>query len=166
MLLCAFSERNIFSMLYQQLLARFRVTSLLRLTLLHMGLLDELITGFVVVGLPLLRDQLGLTYAQVGLLFSAGALSAMILEPIINLMSDRSSKRWWILGGLLILAADFALAGNVRSFGWLLFVFILMYPAIAKGVVLAEGPLFHRAQEVGACRRTPWTCVKMTGLVT
>ena len=150
-------------MLYQQLLARFRGTSLLRLILLHMGLLDELITGFVVVGLPLLRDQLGLTYAQVGLLFSAGALSAMILEPIINLMSDCSSKRWWILGGLLIVAADFALAGNIHSFGWLLFVFILMYPAIGTGVGLAEAALIDSAPGDGARTMTRWTLMSSIG---
>src|SRR5258706_15036097 len=150
-------------MLYRQLLARLRGTSLLRLILLHMGLLDELITGFVVVGLPLLRDQLGLTYAQVGLLFSAGALSAMILEPIINLMSDRSSKRWWILVGLLILAADFVLAGNVHSFGWLLFVFILLYPAIGTGVGLAEAALIDGAPDDGARTMTRWTLMSSIG---
>lgn len=150
-------------MLYQQLLARFRGTSLLHLILLHMGLLDELITGFVVVGLPLLRDQLGLTYAQVGLLFSAGALSAMILEPIINLMSDRGSKRWWILGGLFILAADYALAGNARSFGWLLFVFIVMYPAIGTAVGLAEAALIDAAPGDGTRTMTRWTLMSSIG---
>src|SRR5438270_12489425 len=125
-------------MLYQHLVTRFRQTSLLRLTLLHMGLLDELITGFPIVGLPLLRDQLGLTYAQVGLLFSAGALSSMIIEPIINLISDRHSKRWWILGGLLVLAACYALLGNVHSFGWLVFAFIVLYPAVGAAVELSQ----------------------------
>src|SRR5579884_3526144 len=119
-------------MFNSHIVSRFRNLSPLRLILLSMGLFDELMTGFLIVGMPLLRDQLGLTYAQVGLLFSAGAISSMILEPIINLVSDRGSKRWWILGGLLVLACDFALAGTIRSFGWLLFVFIVLYPAMAQ----------------------------------
>ena len=150
-------------MLYQHLVARFRQASLLRLTLLHMGLLDELITGFPIVGLPLLRDQLGLTYAQVGLLFSAGAISSMIIEPIINLVSDRSSKRWWILGGLLILAATYALLGSVRSFAGLLFVFILLYPAVGTAVELSQAALIDSAPDDGARTMTRWTLMSSIG---
>jgi predicted MFS family arabinose efflux permease len=84
---------------------RFRQVSLLPSVLLSMGLLDEVVTGFPVVGLPLLRDQFGLSYEQVGVLFGMSALCGMILDPIINLLSDRSSKRWWVLAGLLGLAA-------------------------------------------------------------
>ncbi|HEX6483497.1 MAG TPA: MFS transporter [Ktedonobacteraceae bacterium] len=150
-------------MLYQHFVTRFRQTSFLRLTLLNMGLLDELITGFPIVGLPLLRDQLGLTYAQVGLLFSAGALSSMILDPIINLVSDRSSKRWWILGGLLILAAGYALLGSVRSFGGLLFVFILLYPAGSAAVELSQAALIDSAPNDGAQTMTRWTMMSGIG---
>jgi len=67
---------------------RLRQAIIFRWTLLSMPLLDELISGFPVVGLPLLRDQLGLSYDQVGLLFSVGALSGMVIEPFINILSD------------------------------------------------------------------------------
>ena len=150
-------------MLYQHLVARFRQTSLLRLVLLQMGLLDELITGFPIVGLPLLRDQLGLTYAQVGLLFSAGALSSMILEPVMNLISDRSSKRWWILGGLLILAVVYALLGSVRSFAGLVFLFILLYPADGAAVELSQAALIDSAPHDGARTMTRWTLMSSIG---
>src|SRR6185312_769246 len=150
-------------MLYQHLFARFRQASLLRLTLLHMGLLDELIIGFLIVGLPLLRDHLGLTYAQVGLLFSAGALSSMVLEPIINLISDRNSKRWWILGGLLFLAACYALLGNVRSFGWLVFAFIVLYPAVDAAVGLSQAALIDSAPDDSARTMTRWTLMSGIG---
>ncbi len=145
------------------IVSRFRNFLPLRLILLSMGLFDELITGFLVVGLPLLRDQLGLTYAQVGLLFSAGAISSMILEPIINLVSDRGSKRWWILGGLLVLACDFAQAGTIRSFGWLLFVFIVLYPAIGTAVGLSEAALIDSAPGDGMRTMTRWTLMSSIG---
>lgn len=145
------------------LVSRLRQLSPLRLTLLSMALLDELITGFPFVGLPLLRDQLGLTYTQVGLLFSVGAISSMILEPIINLLSDRRSKRWWILGGLLLLAADFALAGNIHNYGWLLFVFILLYPANEAAVGLSQAALIDEVPEDSARTMTRWTLMSSVG---
>lgn len=150
-------------MFNQHLVSRFRQLSPLRLTLLSMGLFDELITGFPIVGLPLLRDQLGLTYAQVGLLFTAGAISSMILEPIINLLSDQRSKRWWILGGLLFLAADFALAGNVHNYGWLLFVFVLLYPANGAAIDLSQAALIDSAPGESARTMTRWTLMSSIG---
>ena len=53
----------------------------LRSVLLSTALLDELTFGFLVVGLPLARDAFGMTYTQVGLLFTVGAISALIVEP-------------------------------------------------------------------------------------
>ena len=77
-----------------------RAGSLPRALLLCMGMVDELVAGLPIVALPLLRDRLGLSYAQIGLLFTAGALSGMVFEPLINLFSDRRAKKPWILWGL------------------------------------------------------------------
>ena len=85
-------------MLYHMIASRIKRIPLLRSTLLGVGLLDEIIAGFAVIGLPLIRDQFRLSYAQIGLLFTAAALVAMLLDPIVNLLSDRGSKRYWILG--------------------------------------------------------------------
>ncbi len=106
----------------------------LRSTLLSTVLLDELITGFPVVGLPLLRDQLGLNYGQIGLLFSVEALSGMILSPIISLLSDRGSKRWWVIGGSLGLAISLVLMGSSHNFGLLLAAFAFSSPAGSAAV--------------------------------
>ncbi|HEV2660500.1 MAG TPA: hypothetical protein VGU68_07835, partial [Ktedonobacteraceae bacterium] len=77
--------------------------SLLSVILLCMPLLDELVSGFLFIGLPLASKQLQLDYTQIGFLFAAGALSSMVLDPLINLFSDRRAKRPWILAGLLIM---------------------------------------------------------------
>lgn len=53
------------------------------------ALLDELTTGLLVVALPLLRDTLHLSYAQAGLIFTAGALSSVLIEPPITLAAAR-----------------------------------------------------------------------------
>lgn len=139
-----------------------RVT-FLRLLLINMGLLDELITGFAFVGLPLLRDQLGLTYQQIGLIFSAGAFSSILFEPPLYLLSDRRSKRWWILGGLLGLTFAFVLAGSTRSFIILLAAFALMYPANGMAVGLAQAALIDDAPGDSARLMTRWTLLSSIG---
>ena len=143
--------------------SRPRRAALLRPTLLSTVLLDELVTGFPVVGLPLLRDYLGLSYEQVGLLFTVEALSAMILYPIINLLSDRKSKRWWVIGGLMGMAFAFALMGSVRNFGFLLLAFALYAPAGGAAVGLSEATLIDAAPQEGTQTMTRWTLVSSVG---
>src|SRR5947209_5401167 len=126
-------------------LKRTRGTSLLRLTLINMGLLDELLSGFTIIGLPLLRRQLGLSYGQIGLLFSVAAIAGLVIEPAIFLVSDRSSKRWWILGGLFGLALSDALSGSIPTFPILLFTFSLSYPSSGAAINLSQLVLIDSA---------------------
>src|SRR5215469_9209030 len=72
--------------------------------LLSMALFDELTCGFLVIALPLLRDRLHLSYAEAGLLFTVGALASLVVEPVINVVSDIGSKRIPILVGTVALA--------------------------------------------------------------
>lgn len=132
-------------------------------TLLSMALLDELITGFLFIGLPLVRDQLHLSYEQIGLLFSVGAISAMLLEPAINLLSDRTSKRYWILGGLFILTVSFALAASTLNFIVLLAAFALLYPANGAAVGLSQATLIDAAPQDGTRTMTRWTAMSSVG---
>jgi MFS family permease len=135
----------------------------LQATLLSYGLFDEVVSGLPIVGLPLLRDQLGLSYDQVGLLFAVGGGSAMLLEPLINILSDRHSKRWWILGGLLCLILSFVVAGLTSNYGILLLVFALYYPAIGTAVGLAEATLIDRDPEGSTATMTRWTLLSSLG---
>jgi MFS family permease len=135
----------------------------LRATLLATALLDELTFGFPVVALPLLRDALRLSYGQAGLIFTVGALSALVLEPGINLLSDGGSKRWFVLGGMLCVAGAFALAGMATSYALLLVAFAVLYPAIGAAVGLAQAALIDA--EPGAVERTMvrWTLMSGVG---
>jgi len=128
-----------------------------------MGLLDEVISGFPFVGLPLLRDQFGLSYEQVGVLFGVSALSGMILAPLINLLSDRRSKRWWILAGLLGLVLSFVLMGSAHHFDVLLLAFILYAPAGDAGVGLSQAVLIDQAPQNGTRTMTRWVLMSSIG---
>lgn len=150
-------------MLHQNIRAKLIRSDLLCKTLINMGLLDELISGFLFIGLPLVRDQLGLSYEQLGLLFTVGACSGMILDPILSLLSDRSSKRWWILAGFLGLAAGFALAGSVQNFALLLAAFALIFPAGSAAIGLSEAALIDIAPNHSARTMTRWTLLSSIG---
>lgn len=144
--------------------ADWRIPALsLRSILLSYGLFDEIVSGLPVAGLPLLRDHLGLSYAQVGLLFAVGSCSAMVLEPIINVLSDHHSKRWWILGGLLSLIASFVLAGLTSAYLVLLLVFALYYPAVGTAIGLAEATLIDADPERSIETMTRWTLLASVG---
>ena len=148
-------------MFYHTITSRIRSISWLRTTLLSASLLDEIVTGFAVVGVPLIRDQFGLSYSQVGLLFTAGALTAMVLDPIISMLSDRSSKRYWILGGYLAAAICSLLAGTTASFMILLFALALSSPANEAAIGLSQAALID--DNIQASTMLRWTMLASIG---
>ncbi len=142
---------------------RGRMPALLPATLLSTALLDELTFGFPVVALPLLRDDLRLTYEQAGLLFTVGTFSSLLLEPLINLLSDRGSKRWPVLGGMLCLVAGFALAGTVHSYLALLAIFVVLFPAIGAAVGLSQATLIDMHPHAAGRVMARWTLFSAVG---
>jgi predicted MFS family arabinose efflux permease len=134
----------------------------LRITLGTTALLDELTTGLLVVGLPLVRDTLHLSYDQAGFLFTAGALSSLLLEPGINLASDRASKRLPILLGMLCLAAAFVLAAAAPSFALLLLACGILFPANGAAVGLAQAALVDASTALTRTM-TRWTIMSGIG---
>src|SRR5947208_1929721 len=131
--------------------------STLRTTLFSIVLIDELIAGFPVVGIPLLRAKLGLSYEQVGLLFTVAGLVAMVLEPMINLLSDQGSKKRWILSGLAIFVVAPLIAGYAGNYAILLLAFVLAAPAGALVVGLAQAALIDLDPQQSLRTMTRWT---------
>lgn len=140
-----------------------RTGSLSRSLLLCMGLVDELIAGLPIVALPLLRDRLGLSYAQVGLLFTAGALSGMLFEPLMNLYSDHRPKKIWILCGLLVLAGAFGVIGNTTSYPFLMLAFVVYWPAGGMATGLSQATLIDATPDESTRTMTRWTLLSSVG---
>ncbi len=128
-----------------------------------MGLFDEIISGFSTIGLPLFREQLGLSYTQIGLIFTVSALIGAILEPLLNLLSDRGSKRYWILGGLLALALSFTLMASSRLFILLLLAFSIASPAGDAAIGLSQAVLIELAPRQETQVMTRWTLLSSIG---
>ena len=143
-------------------LTRF-ATGWLRATLLSTALLDELTFGFLVVGLPLARDRFGMSYEQVGLLFTIGALAALVIEPGVNIASDHVSKRVPILGGMVVLVGAFTLAGLTTNYALLLLAVALADPAIGAAVGLAQAALVEQQPALATRTLTRWTLLSSVG---
>jgi MFS family permease len=150
-------------MFYRLITAKLKATSLLRLTLFSAPLLDEVISGFLSIGLPLASKQLGLDYTQVGLLFGIGALASLFLDPFVNLLSDRYAKRYWILAGLLLMGVGFALAAGTHNFVLLVCAFALIYVADSAATGLSEAALIDQNPQESARTMTRWTIMASIG---
>src|SRR6476660_4064462 len=135
----------------------------LRPALLGMPLLDEVLSGFLSVSLPLLRAALRLSYAQAGLLLTAGHSAAMLLGPAVSLTSDRQSKRVPVLTGMIGTAVGFALIAGARSFAGLLLAFVLIFPANAVALGLAQASLIDQAPEAAPRTMTRWAAMGAVG---
>lgn len=135
----------------------------LRGVLLSTALLDELTFGFLVVGLPLARDTFHMTYEQIGLLFTAGAIAALAIEPVINLASDHISKRVPILAGMFCLMGTFALAGLTDRYVLLVLAVALADPAIGAAVGLSQAALVEQQPNTATRTMARWTMLSSVG---
>ena len=150
-------------MLQRLIASKLKATSPLRIALFSVSLLDEMIAAFLVIGLPLASRQLKLDYTQIGLLFAIGALASMVLDPFINLLSDRHSKRYWILGGLLLLGTGFALIANTPNFALLMCAFVLTSVGGGAAIGLSEAALIDQNPQESTRTMTRWTITSNIG---
>lgn len=126
-------------------------------------LLDEWTTGFLVVALPQLRTQVGLSYTQIGLLFTFGAITALIYDPLLSLLSDRAAKWPPMLLGMLALAACYVFAGFAGSFALLAVAFALLWPAVSTALDLAQMVLIDLAPDQSQRTMARWTLLSGVG---
>lgn len=109
---------------------------------------DELVDGTRGAALPLIRHDLGLTYAQVGLLFAAPLLVGSLIELPLGVAAGygRRRRRVMLAGGVAFVVSlvDVALSG---SFAALLVGFVAFFPASGAFVSLAQAELMDRGPE-------------------
>ena len=88
-----------------------RGTAVFALTLLLIEFFDEFVYGAREAAWPLIRTDLAMTYAQIGLLQSLPNLIGNLAEPSLGILGDVWKRRVLILGGGLAFAL--ALVVNV-----------------------------------------------------
>lgn len=113
----------------------------LSIILISIEFFDELVFSFQGAALPGMRDDLALSYEQVGLLFAIPALVSTVLEPLIMLLGDTRLRKPLILsGGVTFLDALLLTAGST-SFAGILLAFAISYPASGAFVTLSQATL-------------------------
>ncbi len=109
---------------------------------LAVELVDELVDSSEGAALPLIRHDLGLSYAQIGLLASVPLLLGGVLElPLGVLAGHGRRQRIAVLAGGVVFIASLVAAAAAHSFAALLIAFVAFFPASGAFVSLTQSGL-------------------------
>lgn len=135
------------------------------LTLLLIEFLDEFVFGAREAAWPLIRTDLGLSYAQIGLLLGVPGIVSSIVEPLFGIIGDTGRRRALVLGGGLAFGLALVLLGLSNGYGWLLVSFILLYPASGAFVSLSQASLMDLEPTRHEVNMARWTFAGSLGVV-
>ena len=90
---------------------------------------------------PLIRDDLGLSYVQVGVLLSLPPLLGNLVEPLIGVLGDVWRRKALILGGAAVFALSLGLMAASQTFVLILVAFVVYGPASGAFVGLSQATL-------------------------
>jgi FSR family fosmidomycin resistance protein-like MFS transporter len=134
-------------------------------TLLSVELLDELLSSALDASWPLVRDELGLGYAEIGALFAIPRVVSAILEPLTALLVDTRVRRTAALcGGVALAGGFFGMAANT---GFAPFVVAMTVAFVASGsfVGVAQAALVERDLDAAEARMAQWALVGSLGML-
>jgi len=81
--------------------------------------------GFALPIMPLIADKLSISLGLVGILISISSLASSFSQPIFGYMSDKITRRFFILWGITLSAVFVSLIGHINNFWLLCLVFML-----------------------------------------
>jgi FSR family fosmidomycin resistance protein-like MFS transporter len=142
-----------------------RRLTLLALLFLLIEFLDELVFGVSEAAWPLIRNDLGLSYAQVGVLLGAPAILAGFIEPVLGILGDVRKRRVLIIGGGVFFALSLVLMGLARSFPMLLVAWAVFAPASGAFVSLSQATLMDSDPQRHEQLMARWTLAGSLGVV-
>ncbi|HSA99336.1 MAG TPA: MFS transporter [Anaerolineales bacterium] len=126
---------------------------------------DELVFGVGETAWPFLRDDLHLTYTQIGLLLSLPGIIAALIEPFIGILGDVWRRRLLIIVGGVLFTLSLFLTSVSFSFILLLFSFILFYPSSGAFVSLSQATLMDSDTTRHEQNMARWTFAGSLGVL-
>ncbi|MBA3869643.1 MAG: MFS transporter [Anaerolineae bacterium] len=135
------------------------------LMLLAIELMDEVLFGAREAAWPLIRNDLGLTYVQIGLLTTIPALFATVIEPAIGILGDTWKRRTLIVGGGIVFGLMSILMALSSNFALLMLAFIVMFPASGAFVSLSQVALMDHNPQRHEHNMARWTLAGSLGQV-
>jgi MFS transporter, FSR family, fosmidomycin resistance protein len=133
--------------------------------LLVIEFIDELIFGVTDAAWSLIRTDLGLSYAQIGLALSLPGLISNFIEPFLFILGDVWRRRTPILIGGLLFAVSLILTAISQSFGLFFISFILFNPSSGMFVSLSQATLMDSAPDRHEQNMARWTFAGSLGVV-
>src|ERR1700754_539641 len=133
------------------------------LTLLAVEFLDELAFGVRETAWPLIRDDLRLTYTQVGIVLSVPVVFGNLVEPAIGILGDVWRRRALVLAGGVVYAVTLVLVGLSPNFAVLLLVTCVESPAAGAFVGLSQATLMDAEPARREQNMARWTLAGSIG---
>jgi FSR family fosmidomycin resistance protein-like MFS transporter len=127
--------------------------------------MDELVFGVGEVALPFIRDDLHLTYTQIGLLLSLPGIIAAFIEPFIGVLGDIWKRRMLIIAGGILFTLSLFMTSVSNAFVFLLFSFILFFPSSGAFVSLSQANLMDSEPSRHEQNMARWTFAGSLGVL-
>jgi len=116
------------------------------------------------MGAPDIQRAFGLTHASTTLvIFVVPAIVGFVVEPIVFLYSDRHPRKWFVAGGLGVMAAAAFSAALAPNAATLAGAIACWYVAAGAAAALSQATLVDRAPEHRARTMTRWTLLASVG---
>jgi MFS transporter, FSR family, fosmidomycin resistance protein len=144
---------------------RVRGATIFVFVLLAIEFLDEFVFGAREAAWPAIRDDLHLSYEQIGLLLSVPELVAMVIEPWLGILGDVWKRRVIVIGGGIFFMVALLLSSVSHSFGLLLLSFVVFYPASGAFVSLSQSTLMDLDPSRHEQNMARWTFAGSAGVV-
>lgn len=114
---------------------------------------------------PLIRDDLALTYTQIGLLLSLPEIVSGFVEPVLGILGDVWKRRVLVLAGGVGFALACYLTAVSGSFWPLLISHILFFPSSGAFVSLSQATLMDSDPSRHEYNMARWTFAGSVGVV-
>ena len=135
------------------------------LLLLIIEFLDELVFGAREAALPLIQQDLDISYGQIGLLLMLPAFLANFIEPVFAIWADMGRKRWVILGSGLLFTGGLILTALSGNYLILLGAMIILYPASGGFVSISQAAMIDSEPARAEQNMARWTFFGSLGVV-
>jgi FSR family fosmidomycin resistance protein-like MFS transporter len=135
------------------------------LVILVIEFLDEFVYGIREAGWPLIRDDLDLSYIQIGVLLTLPRMLGSMIEPPIGILGDVWNRKALILGGGAAVIIALILTSVSQSFVYLLLAFIILSPAAGAFVGLSQATLMDSEPERHEQNMARWGLAGSVGVV-
>ena len=141
-----------------------RGTGVFILTLLLIEFLDELVYGAREAAWPLVRDELHLDYAQIGLLLGVPPVVGSLLEMAFGVLADTGYRRRIILIGGVAFALSALATAVSYEFGVLMLANCLFNPASGAFVSVSQATLMDVDPKRHEQNMARWTFAGAVGV--